>query len=186
MKGRMLGIVIGVVFALTGGLGTLGTFEMGALAADYKIGVVDIQRAINDCIAGKEAKRVITQNIEKLQAQMTEKQKELQIMKDSLEKQAPMLSPDARANKEKDLQNRGRDFQRWVEDSQNEINQRRMEIERNISTSLLKVIQRVAAEEGYTLVFEKNDQIVLFASKTIEFTDRVIKAFDAQQPPPKK
>jgi Skp family chaperone for outer membrane proteins len=41
------------------------------------------------------------------------------------------------------------------------------------------VIQKLGADEGYTLILEKNESIVLFASKTIDITDRAIKAFDA-------
>jgi outer membrane protein len=92
-----------------------------------------------------------------------------------------MMTPDARANKEKEYQNKLREFQRWGEDSQNEINQKRMEMERNISAGLLKVIQKVGADEGYTLILEKNENIVLFVSKALDITDRVIKAFDAQK-----
>jgi Skp family chaperone for outer membrane proteins len=54
-------------------------------------------------------------------------------------------------------------------------------MERNISLGLLKMIQKVGADEGYTFILEKNENIVLFASKTIDLTDRVIKLFDAQK-----
>jgi Skp family chaperone for outer membrane proteins len=54
-------------------------------------------------------------------------------------------------------------------------------MERNISIALQKVIQKVGADEGYTLILEKNENIVLFVSKTIDITDRVIKAYDAQK-----
>jgi outer membrane protein len=92
-----------------------------------------------------------------------------------------MLTPDARATKEREFQNKSREFQRWGEDTQNELNQKRQEMERNISTALIKVIQKIGADEGYTLILEKNENIVLFASKTIDITDRAIKAFDAQK-----
>ncbi len=102
-------------------------------------------------------------------------------MKEAFEKQAPMLNPDARTAKEKEYQSKLRDLQRWAEDSQNEINQKRMELERTISAGLQKVIQRVGAEDGYTLVLEKNETIVLYASKTIDLTEKIIKLFDAQK-----
>ena len=92
-----------------------------------------------------------------------------------------MMTPDARASKEREYQNKLREFQRWGEDNQNELNQKRMEMERNISIALVKVIQKLGADEGYTLILEKNESIVLFASKTIDITDRAIKAFDAQK-----
>jgi outer membrane protein len=172
MRGKMVSLVIGMI--LLGWLGSLW-------AADLKIAYVDIQRAVNESNAGKDAKKVITKDVEKFQRLIADKQKELQTMKESFEKQALMLTQDARANKEKEYQNKLREFQRWGEDSQNEINQKRMEMERNISIGLLKVIQKVGADEGYTLILDKNENIVLFASKAIDVTDRVIKAYDAQK-----
>jgi outer membrane protein len=172
MRGKKLGMVIGVVL-----LGWFGS----VWAADLKMAYVDIQRAVNECNAGKDAKKVITKDVEKFQRLIAEKQKELQTIKESSEKQTLMMTPDARANKEKEYQNKLREFQRWGEDSQNEINQKRMEMERNISVGLQKVIQKVGADEGYTLILEKNENIVLYVSKALDITDRVIKAFDAQK-----
>jgi outer membrane protein len=172
MVGKKLSIVIGMIL-----LGWFGS----VWAADLKIAYVDIQKAVNESNAGKDAKKVITKDVEKFQGQIADKQKALQTMKESLEKQAPMLNPDARATREKEYQNKLREFQRWGEDTQNEINQKRMEMERNISIGLQKVIQKVGADEGYTLILEKNESIVLFVSKALDITDRVIKAYDAQK-----
>ena len=172
MYGKKVSFVIGLIL--------LGWFGSG-WAAELKIAYVDIQRAINESNAGKDAKKAITKDVEKFQRLIADKQKELQTMKESFEKQALMLTPDARANKEKEYQNKLREFQRWGEDNQNELNQKRMEMERNISIALVKVIQKLGADEGYTLILEKNENIVLFVSKTIDITDRAIKAYDAQK-----
>ncbi len=172
MVGKKLSVVIGMIL-----LGWFGS----VWAADLKIAYVDIQKAVNESNAGKDAKKLITKDVEKFQGQIADKQKVLQTMKESLEKQAPMLNPDARATREKEYQNKLREFQRWGEDTQNEINQKRMEMERNISIGLQKVIQKVGADEGYTLILEKNESIVLFVSKALDITDRVIKAYDAQK-----
>ena len=172
MYGKGLVAVIGIV---------LFAFLGSALAVDLKIAYVDIQKAVNESNTGKDAKKVITKEVEKFQRQIADKQKELQTLKESLEKQAPMLTPDARATREKEYQNKLREFQRWGEDTQNEINQKRVEMERNISVALQKVIQKVGEDEGYTLILVKNENIVLFVSNTIDITDRVIKAYDAQK-----
>ena len=160
-----------VVILLGGGL-------IPVWSAEIKIGLVDIQRAINECQAGKEAKKALTKEAEKFQKQVQDKQKELQTLKESLEKQGMMLSQEAKANKEKEYQSKLRDFQRWGQDSQNELNGKRVEMERNISIGLQKVVKKVGEEDGYTLVLEKNETIVLYGSKANDITDRVIKAFD--------
>ena len=173
MCGKLIGIL---VFMLTGGLLT-GT----VYAAEIKIASVDMQRAVNECNAGKEAKKGLTQETEKFQRLIAEKQKELREMEQSLEKQGLMLNPEARAAREKELQAKARDFQRWGEDVQNEINQKRVEIERNISMALIKVVQEIGASEGYALILEKNETIVLFASMATDITDQVVKAFNLQK-----
>ncbi len=173
MSGKKLSVVVA-------GIILLGWFG-SVLAADLKMAYVDIQKAVNDSNAGKEAKKAITKDIEKFQRIVADKQKELQTLKESLDKQVLMLTPDARANKEKEYQNKLREFQRWGEDTQNEVNQKRMEMERNISVALVKVIQKIGADEGYTVILEKNENIVLYASKAIDITDRVIKVYDAQK-----
>jgi outer membrane protein len=174
MKWKTAWVAIGIVLLIGGWFGSV-------VAVDLKIGYVDIQRAVNDCNAGKEAKKAIIKEVEKFQRLVAEKQRELQTMKESLEKQNSLLTTEARAAKEREYRTKLREFQRWGEDNQSEINQKRIELERNISTGLLKVIQKIGSDEGYTLILEKNENIVLFASKAIDLTDRVIKAYDLQK-----
>lgn len=177
MRNMAIVITVGMLIILGG----LGKAFGQAQAPSPKIGFVDIQKAVNECNAGKEAKKAIVKEVEKFQRQFAEKQKELQTQKESLDKQAPMLNPDARASKEKELQNKVREFQRWQEDAQNEVNQKRMEMERNISIGLQKVIQKLGADEGYTFIMEWNENIVLYVSKAVDLTDRVIKLHDGQK-----
>jgi len=172
MYGKRLAIITGIVL-----LGWFGS----VLAADLKIAYVDIQKAVNECNLGKEAKKTIVKEAEKLHRQLTDKQKELQTMKESYDKQALMLTPDARATKEKEIQNKYREFQRWQEDAQNDLNQKRTDAERSLYVGLQKVIQKLGADEGYTFILERNESIVLYASKAIDITDRLIKIFDAQK-----
>jgi len=150
-------------------------------SADTKIGWVDMQKAVNECNAGKEAKKALTKEAEKDQRLIVEKQNELKEMKESLEKQVLLLTPEARTTKEKELQTKLRDFQRWGEDVQNELKQKQIEMERNISRGLIKVVQEIAAKEGYSVILQKNEAIVLFSSKSTDLTDQVIKAFDMEK-----
>ena len=176
---KSLTIVVAVLFMIV--MEGLLARRVYSQNSSIKIGSVDIQRAVNESQAGKEAKQALSKEVEKYQGLIAERQKELQGMKESLEKQALILTPEARTTREKELQTRLRDFQRWGEDVQNELNQKRGQMERNIFIGLQKVIQKVGADEGYTLILEKNETIVLFASKSTDITDLVIKAFDAQK-----
>jgi len=170
-------VICGILGYMIAGGSLTGT----VYSSDIKIASVDMQKALNECNAGKEAKKGLTQETEKFQRLIAEKQRELQQMQESLEKQGLMLNPDAREAREKELQTKVRDFQRWGEDVQNEINQKRAEIERNISIGLIKVAQEIGTNEGYTLILQKNENIVLFASKATDITDQVIKAYNGEK-----
>lgn len=173
MYGKKLKLLIGMVILI----GWLGS----GWAAEIKIGFIDVQRAVNECQAGVEGRKLLAKEGEKLQKIYDEKQKELQVMKESLDKQSLMLSSEARVAKEKEFQNKLKEFQRWIEDSQNEMNQKRLEMERSIGLGLQKVIQKLGADEGFTFILVKNENFVLYSSKSIDLTDRVIKLFDAQK-----
>jgi len=175
MNGKKFGMVMGIVILMG------GWFISSVWSAEIKVGCVDIQKVMNECQAGIEAKKAIAKEMEKLQRLFGEKQKELQAIKESFEKQAPMLNPEARAAKEKEFQAKVRDYQRWLDDNQKEIQQKGLEMERTIAQGLQKVIKKIGEEEGYTLVLDRNENILLFSSKAIDFTDRVIKTYDAQK-----
>lgn len=175
METKKVGIVMGITLFL-------GAYLIGSVwSAEIKVGCVDIQKAMNECQAGIEAKKAISKEMDKLQKLFGEKQRELQAMKESLDKQAPMMKPDARATKEKDFQTKVRDYQRWLEDNQKEIQQKGREMELTILQVMRKVITKIGEEEGYTFILEKNENIVFFSSKSIDLTDRVVKAHDAQK-----
>jgi len=177
MKKKMVGTVIGVFVLIVAG----GMLDREAYPAEFKVGAVDLQKAINECNEGKEAKKTLSQEIDKFQRLITDRQKELQEIKESLEKQSIMLTPETREMKERELQSKFREYQRWGEDKQNEINQKRMEMEKTISTGIKILVQKIGTDEGYTLILEKNENLVLFSSQSLDMTDRVIKAYNAQK-----
>jgi len=45
----------------------------------------------------------------------------------------------------------------------------------------LKVISKIGADEGYTLILQKNENMVFFASKSIDLNDQIIKSFDLKK-----
>jgi outer membrane protein len=173
MGAKKAGIVMGIILLIE------ACFTVSVWPNEIKVGCVDLQKALNECQAGLEAKKVISKEMEKLQKLFEDRQKELQTMKESLDKQSPMMKPEARAAKEKEFQTRIRDYQRWLEDNQKDIQQKGREMERTIAQGLQKVIKKIGEEEGYTVVLESG--YTLFSSKAIDLTDRVIKAYDAQK-----
>jgi outer membrane protein len=171
MDGKRFVMIVGILLIMGGWVGS-------TLAEELKIGVVDMTRALNECQAGKDAKKADIKEVEKNQRQFAEKQQELQTMRDNLDKQGPMLTQEARSAKERELQIKAKDFQRWQEDVQADLNQKRMDLMQTVQSGIRKVIKKLAEDESYTMILEKNENIVLFAVKALDLTDRVIKIAD--------
>lgn len=149
--------------------------------AENKIAYVDLQKALNFSAEGKAAKETISAKVKEFEGEIEGKKAELQKLKDELEKQAILLSEQARSDKERDYQQKLKDFQRFTKDAQDELQRSDADYTRQILEKILKVVQEVGKKEGYTVILEKSESSLLYADGKIELTDKIIKAFDAQQ-----
>ena len=152
-----------------------------ALAVENKIGYVDLQKALNTSEAGKAAKEKISKKVKEYEGTIDTRQKEIKKLKEELEKQAMLLSEDARGAKERDYQQKVKEFQRFTKDIQEELQQKDNEFTKQILEELFKVIKEVGEKEGYTLILEQSESSILYADEKVNLTDKVIKAFDAKK-----
>ena len=99
-------------------------------------------------------------------------------MKDALEKQAAMITPEARADKEKQYQTHLKDYQRITTDYQTELQQKDQEFTQKILKDLEELIKTLGETEKYTLILEKTQGGILFASPSVDITDKVIAMYN--------
>jgi outer membrane protein len=160
----MVGVIVMLILPLT------------ARSQTVNIAYIDLQRVMVESEKGKEAKQVLTQEAERLKKTLDVKQDELQKMKDAIEKQGITITPEARAEKEKQYQTKLKDYQRLATDYQNELQQKDQEVTQKMLKELEEVIRGLGEKEKYTLILEKSQ--VLFASPTIDITPKVITLFN--------
>jgi len=145
-----------------------------------KIGYVDLQRALNLSKAGVAAKQQMTEEVKKYEGEFKTKQDEVLKMKTDIEKQAALLSDNARAEREREYQRRVTDLQRFQQDIQEELQGKDADYTGRIINELFEVMQTVGSEAGYTMVIEKNEGAIVYADPEFDLTDALIKAYDAK------
>ena len=150
------------------------------LAADFKVGIVDLQRALNESSSGKKAKDQFKGEFEKMQNGLKSEKDSLDRMKEDLDKKSAVLNDDQRKTKMEDFERRRRDLRRKLEDSDAELRKKDQELTGSILKDLAVVIQEIGEREGYTVILENSSSSVLYGSKSIDITESVIKAFDAK------
>ena len=158
----------------------LAVLARPARAADFKIGIVDLQRALNESSSGKKAKEQFKGEFEKMQNGLKSEKDSLDRLKDDLDKKSAVLNDDQRKTKMEDFERRRRDLRRKLEDSDAELRKKDQELTGSILKDLAVVIQEIGERESYTVILENSSSSVLYGSKSIDITDSVIKAFDAK------
>ena len=109
-------------------------------SADVKIGVVDMQRALNECNAGKKAKEQVRAKFEKAQNELKAQRESLDRMRESYDKKALVLKEDERRNLEKDMEVRSLDFKRKYEDYQRDLKRTDAELTSGIVEQLYGIV----------------------------------------------
>ncbi len=153
-------------------------FSSLAYGADLKIGYVNLQKALNESEGGRKAKADLDEIIKAKQVVIDKKGKELEKLKEELNKQSALLSEDAKKARQEDLDSKMRDFQRFVQDAQAEVKKRESEFTKELLKDLRKIIAAIGKEEHYTLILEKVEGFVLYADKSIDLTEMVVKKYN--------
>ncbi len=147
----------------------------------FKLAYVDMQKALNYCEAGKEAKKQMTQEVERIQKIFAAKQKEVEKIKEDLEKRGAVMNEAARKEKERDYQAKLRDLQRMQRDSEDEIRAKDRELTEKILKKLADIIRKLGEERRYTMVVEKNQPAVIYIAAGLDITEEVIKIMDQKK-----
>jgi len=146
-------------------------------AADtVKFGSIDVQKVLNESETGKKAKSELEGLIKSKQLTIDEKGKAIEKLKADIEKQASVLSADARKNKEEELEKSVREYQRLVQDSQAEIKKKEAELTETILKDVKDLVEKTGEAEGYALILEKG--MILYSNKGIDITDTILKKYD--------
>jgi outer membrane protein len=173
------GLVVGLVLLIS--VMPLAAATASESEKPLKIGYVDLQKALNDSQAGQKAKKTLTELIAAKQKSVDEKGTELEKLRAELDKQATVLSPDAKKQKEEKLERDIRDYQRMVRDTQEELQKKESELTSSIIKDLREIIKNVGEEEGYTVILEQAEGVILYSSPTYDLTEKVIKRYDQQK-----
>ncbi|MBQ32622.1 MAG: hypothetical protein CL923_08750 [Deltaproteobacteria bacterium] len=146
----------------------------------FKIGVVDLNRALNESETGIRSRNV-------LEARGRQKQKEFQAEEEELRELAeklrnnPLLTKSARQQKEQELQQRQQQLQEQARQFEQELRGQERQLTEGIFSELKGSIRTVSIREQFDLVLERNAaQVILYMKEdTTDLTQKVIDHYNA-------
>ncbi|NWF52946.1 MAG: OmpH family outer membrane protein [Nitrospirae bacterium] len=145
-------------------------------AESTKIGYIDLQRVVYESEAGKKAKSELDALVKSKQAIVDEKRHTLERLKSDLEKQASVLSPEARKAKQDEIEKMEREYLRLAQDSETELRKKDSELKETIVKEIFELLDKIGKEEGYTLILDKS--MFIYGNKELDITNMVIKKYN--------
>lgn len=142
-----------------------------AQADDLKVGVVSTEVILRDSPAAQAASKRLEQEFSKRNKDIEAAGKRLKSDIERFEKNAGTMNDQERLRKQRDLQDRDRDFQRRQRELREDFNQRRNEELQKLLRQANTVIKNIAQREKYDLILQE----AIYVNPKIDITDQVLK-----------
>jgi outer membrane protein len=153
----------------------VAAFVAPAAAEDYRIGVLHVERILQQSAAAKAAHDRIEQEFKARDTDIARMEQEVRDAAAQLEKARATLSADERGSRERTLETRTREVQRMRQQFAEDLRGRQFEELDKLKERLDRVLTRYAKERNFDLIL----QDALFVGRSVDITDDIIKALAA-------
>jgi outer membrane protein len=157
-----------IVAAFAAALSLVG----GTAAAEVKVAVVDVQRAVMQTEDGLRAQATLKKLFDSRQQELNKRQVDLQKQKEDIDKQAKVLSQQSLQKKVEDWQKQMVELQSTFVEYNKELEKKQKELTDPIFERVLGAIKRIAGQDSYDLIVDR--ATVAFSRSDLDLTDRVI------------
>jgi outer membrane protein len=147
-------------------------FALTAAAAEMKIGFVNTERVFREAAPAKRAQQKLERDFAARNAELAKMEKQGRDLQAELERENVTMSEAARRDKERQLADISRNFQRLQRELREDLNLRRNEELAAVQERATRVINQIAEQEKFDLILQE----AVFASGRIDITDKVIRA----------
>ena len=150
----------------------LAVLALGAQAAELKVGFVNTERVFREAAPAKRAQQKLEREFAARNSELSTLEKKGRDLQAELERENVTMSEAQRREKERQLADISRNFQRIQREIREDLNLRRNEELAGVQERATRVINQIAEQEHYDLIVQE----AVFAASRIDITDKVIKA----------
>lgn len=154
-------------------------------AVPTKIGVVNIQQAIQECAEGKKEIDTLQQRFAPKQVELKQQSDDVENLKKQYQAQADKLSDEEKSSRAKAIDTKQKSLQRNYEDAQAEFQQAEQDVINRIGSKMVAVLEKYANANGFAVVLDvSNPQTspVLWATQGTVITKELVDAYDKANP----
>jgi len=145
--------------------------------AQLKIRYINSQRILADYPEAQEIQKKLDELRASYEKEYNQMLQEYDRLAKELESQSLLLSPEKKAEKEKQLQELGIKIEKYRLEKlgpEGEFFQQNQKLTQPLFDKINQVIQKVAEEEGYDFILDVVQGVVLYAKPEYDVTDRIL------------
>jgi Skp family chaperone for outer membrane proteins len=172
---KFISFALGAAFVAA--LPALSAGQVGA-TAQVKIAVIDIDRVAQESAPGKALFEKLKVENDKLAAERQQREQEIRDLQTKAA--SDVLSQDAQARLQRDIERKRTDATRWLEDAQREFQEKQQQEEAAFQATLGPIVEAVAREAGIGLIFRATPGLTFVLDPNLDLTPAVIQRLNSE------
>lgn len=147
-----------------------------------KIAVINIDQVAAQSNLGKEMFERLKEENDRLASERARREQEIREMSSKLTSE--VLSADAQARLQREIERKRTDAQRWLEDAQREFQEKQQAEEDTFQAKLGPIVEAVAREQGIGLILRDTPGITFVLDGRLDLTPAVVQRLNESETAP--
>ena len=147
-----------------------------AHAKDVRVGVIDIQAAVTGTNEWKKEFASFKTKFQKEKLSIAAKEKNLKKLIEDLNKKSMVLSPELKNKKEEALIKKKKNFERYVQDKNEDFAKSEKAITSIILKKMVKIVKDLGESKNFTMILER--KIGLYFDQSVDLTALAIRTYN--------
>jgi outer membrane protein len=147
------------------------------LAQDIKIGYIDSIKIFAEYKQTQEAERLYQREVDQWTADKNRREQDIVKLRDDLQAQSLMLSPEKKKEKELELKRQMDEYERFMQETFGDEGlaaKRNRELTQPIVEKINRILEDIAKEQGLLMIFDVSNADIVYADKNLDLTDVVL------------
>jgi len=157
---------------------------MAAQAEDNKIGYVDSQRIFSEYQEYQDAQAKFDKEVEGWNSQAEQMRTEVDQLTEELESQSLILSAEKKKEKQAYLKAKQDTLKQFLDatfGTDGKAERRMAELSKPVRDKVLEVIEKIAIDNNYSIIFDAGTVNIAYAKKSLDITDDVLAELSAEK-----
>jgi outer membrane protein len=153
-------------------------WSTGASAQEFKIGLIDVDQALNATDEGKAALEELKRKKREAEAQLQPLADRHEALKEEIQGKKYVLSEDALFAKQVELAELENKIKSKIEELEGQLKIDQGRMLAPLQLKLKETVEEVGKEQGFTLILQRGNPFIMYSREALDITDTVVSRFN--------